>query len=129
MAFPYRAVAYSRLRKDGSKTIRIHSGSLSFERLPEWVLKHCNVYVNGDEVLKTDHSLPAIRVSFLRLLFPSSLMQSWYVHTAKKAKKSHPMISDKTKKTLETMHNCCISINYINETYDGFALGGCYWDS
>jgi len=34
------------------------------------------------------------------------------------------MISDKTKKTLETMHNCCISINYINETYDGFALGG-----
>ena len=39
------------------------------------------------------------------------------------------MISDKTKKTLETMHNCCISINYINETYDGFALGGCYWDS
>ena len=39
------------------------------------------------------------------------------------------MISDKTKKTLETMHNCCISINYINETYDGFALGGCYRDS
>ena len=38
------------------------------------------------------------------------------------------MISEKTKKTLETRYNCHISINYLCGTYDVFSLDGCHWD-
>ena len=45
-----------------------------------------------------------------------------------KAKETHPMISEKTKKNLETRYNCHISINYLCGTYDVFSLDGCHWD-
>ena len=38
------------------------------------------------------------------------------------------MISEKTKKNLETRYNCHISINYLCGTYDVFSLDGCHWD-
>ena len=38
------------------------------------------------------------------------------------------MISEKTKKNLETRYNCHISINYLCNTYDVFSLDGCHWD-
>ena len=38
------------------------------------------------------------------------------------------MISEKTKKNLESRYNCHISINYLCGTYDVFSLDGCHWD-
>ena len=38
------------------------------------------------------------------------------------------MISEKTKKNLETRYNCHISSNYLCGTYDVFSLDGCHWD-
>ena len=38
------------------------------------------------------------------------------------------MISEKTKKNLETRYNCHISINYLCGTYDVFSLDECHWD-
>ena len=43
-------------------------------------------------------------------------------------RRTHPMISEKTKKNLETRYNCHISINYLCGTYDVFSLDGCHWD-